>query len=113
MRVLGVNSMKYVLAAVLAAGLVWLGLYLDFGLPGAAGSYGLVIGVALICAGLTTKVTQTNWVAVAVVLAVAALMFWFFGQSWAIYGVVIGLGLVAGTLAALAVGDRSRSPASA
>lgn len=113
MRVLGVSRMlKFGLAILFAVGLVWIGSFFRPDLFAGYVVYGVAVVAALLCVGLTDKVSRANWIAAAVLLAVGAL-FWWLGQGWAAYALALGLGLVGGTLAAGMLSGGHRSPASA
>jgi len=104
--------LKYGLAVLIAVGLVWLGSFFRPDLFAGYAVYGAAIIAALLCVGLTDKVSRANWITAAVLLAIGAL-FWWLGQGWAAYALALGLGLVGGTLAALMLGKEHRSPARA
>lgn len=104
--------LKYGLALLLAAGLVWLGSFLRPDLPDDLGMYLVAAALALLCVRMTGRVGAHNWIAAAVILAIGAVFLWL-GQSWAVYVIAAGFGVVAGTLAALAFGREHSSPARA
>lgn len=105
---------KIVVAMVLSGGVLWLESLLQLGvLPGGWLTYLIGVGLAALCAWKTTKVSQVHWLAVVVLLVGGALLFLGLNQGWAIYAVIAGIGLLAGTLAAMFVGSSGTSHASA
>lgn len=104
--------LKYGLAALLAVGLVWLGSYLWPDLFGGYVIYLVAIVFSLLCVRMTGRVGKDNWGVAVVLLGIGAL-FAGFGQGWAAYVIVAGLGTLAGTLIVLAFGQGHSSPARA
>ena len=105
--------LKFVFAAVLAVVAVWVGSSLAGVLPGDLLSYGIAFVVALLCVGMTTRVSQTNWLTLIVLLGVGAVLFWGLHYSLGAYLMVAGVGVLVGIIAVmLPAPSGSAAPAS-
>lgn len=98
---------KYLIAAILAGGVLWLESLLQLGVfPGGWLTYVVGVGAALVCVLMAARFgRQLSWLAMVALLAFGAVLFWGLGQDLAIYAVIAGFGMFAGMLALLFAGS--------